>query len=128
MAIHLAGHRLKASWRSCQRWRVDCIGDLIAANDAQGRWPAPPHPSQTSHPCPRLHSALSFSQSPNPHRWPTVRSEGVTAEDMKNYIWLKPEIVAEIKFTEWTTGSVLRHPDFITLRDDKRPQEITRDS
>ena len=24
-----------------------------------------------------------------------------TAEDMKDYIWLKPEIVAEIKFTEW---------------------------
>jgi hypothetical protein len=34
--------------------------------------------------------------------------EGVTAEDMQNYIWLKPEIVAEIKFTEWTTGSTPR--------------------
>jgi len=41
---------------------------------------------------------------------------------------LKPEIVAEIKFTEWTTGYILRHPEFVTLRDDKRPHEITRDS
>jgi len=49
--------------------------------------------------------------------------EGVTAEDMKDYLWLKPEIVAEIKFTEWTTGSVLRHPEFVDLRDDKSPQE-----
>ena len=40
----------------------------------------------------------------------------------------KPEIVAEIKFNEWTTGSVLRHPEFVNLRDDKRPDEITRDS
>jgi bifunctional non-homologous end joining protein LigD len=54
--------------------------------------------------------------------------EGVTAEDMKDYIWLKPEIVAEIKFNEWTTGSVLRHPEFVNLRDDKNPHEITHDS
>jgi bifunctional non-homologous end joining protein LigD len=47
---------------------------------------------------------------------------------MKDYIWLKPEIVAEIRFTEWTTGSVPRHPEFVNLRDDKRPEEITRDS
>jgi bifunctional non-homologous end joining protein LigD len=47
---------------------------------------------------------------------------------MKDYIWLKPEIVAEIKFTEWTTGDILRHPEFVSLRDDKPPQEITRDS
>ena len=38
------------------------------------------------------------------------------------------ETVAEIKFSEWTAGSVLRHPGFVNLRDDKRPEEITRDS
>src|ERR1044071_5047018 len=54
--------------------------------------------------------------------------EGVTAEDMQYYIWLKPKIVCEIKFTEWTTGSVLRHPEFIDLRDDKSPEEVTRES
>lgn len=52
--------------------------------------------------------------------------EGVTAEDMKDYIWLKPGIVAEIKFTEWTTGNVLRHPEFVDLRDDKQPREVLR--
>jgi len=41
---------------------------------------------------------------------------------MKDYIWLKSEIVAEIKFTEWTTGSV------IDLRDDKAPQEVSREA
>ncbi len=47
---------------------------------------------------------------------------------MKDYIWLKPEIVAEIKFTEWTSGSVLRHAEFVDLRDDKQPHEVTRES
>jgi len=46
----------------------------------------------------------------------------------KDYVWLKPEIVAEIKFTEWTTGSVLRHPEFVSLRDDKSTLEISRES
>jgi len=57
---------------------------------------------------------------------PSTRSghwgEGVTAEDMKDYIWLKAEIVAEIKFTEWTSGSVLRHPEFVDLRDPESDQ------
>jgi hypothetical protein len=40
------------------------------------------------------------------------------AEEMNDYVWLKPKVVAEIKFAEWTTGGVLRHAEFVTL-----PQE-----
>jgi bifunctional non-homologous end joining protein LigD len=54
--------------------------------------------------------------------------EGVTAEEMGDYIWLKPETVAEIKFAEWTKGGVLRHAEFVTLREDKDPKEITREN
>ena len=43
--------------------------------------------------------------------------EGVIADEMGDYIWLRPEIVAEIKFAEWTKGGVLRHAEFVTLRD-----------
>jgi bifunctional non-homologous end joining protein LigD len=53
--------------------------------------------------------------------------EGVTAEDMKNYIWVKPKLVAEIKFTEWTSAGVLRHAEFVGLRDDKAPGEVTKE-
>ena len=35
--------------------------------------------------------------------------------------WLKPKLVAEIKFSEWTADGHLRHPVFIGLREDKRP-------
>jgi len=62
---------------------------------------------------------------------PTSRTghwgEGVTAEQMQDYIWLRPEIVAEIKFAEWTHGDVLRHPEFVSLRDDKVPKEVVRE-
>jgi DNA ligase D-like protein (predicted ligase) len=54
--------------------------------------------------------------------------EGITADEMNDYIWLKPTTVAEIKFTEWTTGDVLRHPEFVALRDDKSPAAVTRES
>ena len=37
--------------------------------------------------------------------------------------WLRPKLVAEVKFSEWTAEGRLRHPVFIGLREDKRPQE-----
>jgi bifunctional non-homologous end joining protein LigD len=43
--------------------------------------------------------------------------EGVTAEEMSDYVWLRPEIEAEIKFAEWTQGGVLRHAEFVSLRE-----------
>jgi bifunctional non-homologous end joining protein LigD len=51
-------------------------------------------------------------------------SEGVPVEEMGDYVWVRPEMVAEIKFAEWTTGGVLRHAEFVTLRDDKHPKEV----
>ena len=47
---------------------------------------------------------------------------------MSDYTWLRPELVAEIKFAEWTTADVLRHPEFVTLRDDKSPQDVLREN
>jgi ATP-dependent DNA ligase len=43
--------------------------------------------------------------------------EGVTAEEMSDYTWLRPEIEAEIKFVEWTAGAVLRHAEFVAARE-----------
>ncbi len=38
--------------------------------------------------------------------------------------WLKPELVAEIKFTELTGDHIFRHPVFLHLREDKDAQEL----
>ncbi len=39
--------------------------------------------------------------------------------------WVKPVLIAEIKFTEWTTDNKMRHPIFMRLRTDKKINEIT---
>jgi bifunctional non-homologous end joining protein LigD len=39
--------------------------------------------------------------------------------------WVKPELVAEVGFTEWTEDGKLRHPSFLGLRHDKRARQVT---
>ena len=51
----------------------------------------------------------------------------VTAEEMGSYVWVRPGIVAEIKFAEWTKSRVLRHAEFVALMDDKDPQAVVRE-
>ncbi len=41
--------------------------------------------------------------------------------------WIKPELVAEVAFTEFTDEGVLRHPSFIALREDKPAREVVRE-
>jgi len=41
--------------------------------------------------------------------------------------WVKPKLVAEIRFTEWTKDDKLRHPRFLGLRDDKKPEEVVKE-
>src|SRR3954462_15319695 len=41
--------------------------------------------------------------------------------------WVRPELVAQIKFTEWTADGKLRHPVYLGLRDDKKPTDVTRE-
>jgi DNA ligase D-like protein (predicted ligase) len=51
----------------------------------------------------------------------------LTASEMKECRWLKPELVAQIEFTEWTPDEHLRHASFAGLRDDKEAREIVRE-
>jgi bifunctional non-homologous end joining protein LigD len=48
---------------------------------------------------------------------PAPREAGVT--------WVRPRLVAQIAFTEWTAAGRLRQPVFLGLRDDKKPSECT---
>jgi len=56
-------------------------------------------------------------------RW----GEGIAAEDMATFTWVKPQLVAEIAFTEWTAGGSLRHAAFVGLRTDKAPSKVRRE-
>jgi bifunctional non-homologous end joining protein LigD len=41
--------------------------------------------------------------------------------------WVKPELVAEVKFTEWTADGKLRHPTYLGLRDDVKPASVHKE-
>ena len=51
----------------------------------------------------------------------------LTKEEMKNCVWLKPELVAQIEFTEWTPDGHLRHSKFVGLREDRDAREVVRE-
>jgi bifunctional non-homologous end joining protein LigD len=42
--------------------------------------------------------------------------------------WVRPDLVAQIRFTEWTADGKLRHPVYLGLRDDKGADEVVRES
>jgi bifunctional non-homologous end joining protein LigD len=45
----------------------------------------------------------------------------------KNVHWVRPELVAQIGFSEWTGDAKLRHPRFIGIREDKDPAKVVRE-
>jgi bifunctional non-homologous end joining protein LigD len=52
---------------------------------------------------------------------------GVTAAEMKRCHWLEPEMVCQVKFSEWTRDDKLRQPVFFGLREDKDASEVVRE-
>jgi bifunctional non-homologous end joining protein LigD len=60
---------------------------------------------------------LKAAKSPFPAK---VKDEGVTT-------WVKPSLVAEIKFAEWTSKGELRQPVYLGLRSDKKAKDVVRE-
>ena len=56
-------------------------------------------------------------------RW----GQGLTAETMTQRKWLRPVLVGQFEFVEWTPGAHLRHSRFVALREDKDPREVRRE-
>jgi bifunctional non-homologous end joining protein LigD len=53
---------------------------------------------------------------------------GVTEAQMSEMRWLKPVLVAQIRFVEWTEDHHLRHASFLGLRGDKRASAVRREA
>ena len=53
--------------------------------------------------------------------------EGITAEDMTRLVWVKPTVVIEVEFVEWTRDGLLRHPSFVGIRDDIPAPKVRRE-
>jgi bifunctional non-homologous end joining protein LigD len=46
---------------------------------------------------------------------------------IRDATWVKPRLVGQVAFTEWTSDNRLRHPSFLGLRDDKGVNEVVRE-
>jgi bifunctional non-homologous end joining protein LigD len=57
------------------------------------------------------------------NRW----DQGLTAAEMKRCRWLKPSMVCQVKFTEWTRDDRLRQAVFLGIREDKNLNEVVRE-
>jgi DNA ligase D-like protein (predicted ligase) len=42
--------------------------------------------------------------------------------------WVRPQLVAQVAFSEWTRDGKLRHPRYLGLRTDKSPDEVVRET
>src|SRR5260370_41839460 len=75
---------------------------------------------------PLVSSTMPFVNLPDKQksRW----GDELTAEKMKECVWLRPEAVAQIEFLEWTEADRLRHSKFVGLRDDKNPRDVIKES
>jgi bifunctional non-homologous end joining protein LigD len=56
-------------------------------------------------------------------RW----GQGLTKAKMADCRWLKPSLVAQFEFVEWTPDDHLRHSRFVALRDDKPARDVKRE-
>jgi bifunctional non-homologous end joining protein LigD len=54
--------------------------------------------------------------------------QGITAAEMKRCHWVKPALVCQVKFAEWTQDGKLRQPAFLGLREDKEAKAVIRET
>ena len=57
----------------------------------------------------------------------STEGQWFVGELMKRCQWVEPVLVAQVKFTEWTSDDQLRQPVFLGLRTDKPAREVVRE-
>jgi bifunctional non-homologous end joining protein LigD len=64
-----------------------------------------------------LHAKMLPLRTPSPPFEQRIKAKAETT-------WLKPKLVAEVRFTEWTGDGEMRHPAFLGLREDKKATDV----
>ena len=67
--------------------------------------------------CPKLLKSREIAESPFAERFKTNEPAH----------WARPDLVAQVRSTEWTADNKLRHPVYLGLRDDKKAAEVVRE-
>ena len=68
-----------------------------------------------------LRARLGPAEIPSP---PFTRGTGLPRRAVH---WVRPEIVVQVSFIEWTVHGKLRHPRLVGVRHDKAPREVVRE-
>ncbi len=56
------------------------------------------------------------------------RAQAAGAPRSRDAVWVEPTLVVEVRYLEWTGDGQLRHPVFLRVRDDRRPEDCVRGS
>lgn len=80
------------------------------------------------------HTGTGFDQKELARVWSLLKARETVRSPFSGAIktnepahWVRPELLAEVKFTEWTDDDKLRHPVYLGLRDDKDPHDVHRE-
>jgi bifunctional non-homologous end joining protein LigD len=114
-----------AGWRPGQGRRADTIGSLVmAVHDDDGvlRHAGGVGTGFTH----RALDDLLAMLRPLERSTPPVQ-HNLPAAETRDVHWVRPELVGEVAFTEWTGDGRLRHPTWRGLRPDKRPEDVVRE-
>ena len=81
------------------------------------------------------HTGTGFNQAELERVWKLLKAretrESPFAERLKTNEpahWVRPDLIAQVRFTEWTADNRLRHPVYLGLRDDKKPSDVRRET
>ncbi|HEX6998167.1 MAG TPA: non-homologous end-joining DNA ligase [Gammaproteobacteria bacterium] len=67
----------------------------------------------------RLYQALRSAESDR-----SPFSEGEHPPALRDVHWVRPQVVVDVEFTEWSRDGIVRHPVFRGLREDREPEEV----
>lgn len=81
------------------------------------------------------HTGTGFDQAELARVWKLLKERQTKASPFRERIktnepahWVRPELVAQVRFTEWTDDNKLRHPVYLGLRDDKKAAEVIKEA
>ncbi|MGH9373969.1 MAG: hypothetical protein ACRD15_20840, partial [Vicinamibacterales bacterium] len=79
------------------------------------------------------HTGTGFDQKELDRVWKLLKAREVDRSPFSERIktnepahWVRPDLVAQVRFTEWTADRKLRHPVYLGLRDDKAATDVTQ--
>lgn len=80
------------------------------------------------------HTGTGFNQAELQRVWKLLKPRAAKQSPFSERIktnepahWVRPDLVAQVRFTEWTADQKLRHPVYLGLRDDKAAADVIRE-